>query len=169
MTRILTEKIAQQTDLLFRNMEIAMKTCDWECLICGAPTWRYIYHTLHSCDKWFCNPNVYTEPAIHVEHLDQVDIPCSKVLSEEELWSYFHFVKEKVEDYLAVLSDQQLSEHPEKCEYTVLELILGQYRHFMCHIGILNGMTIANTGRYPMVLGLDEWKANTLDGKLFDE
>ncbi len=49
-----------------------------------------------------------------------------------------------------------------------LELILGQFRHFMCHIGILNGITIANTNKYPVVAGLDEWKANKLDGKLFD-
>ena len=51
----------------------------------------------------------------------------------------------------------------------MLELILGQYRHFMCHIGILNGTTIAKIDKYPMVLGLDAWKENKLDGKLFDE
>ena len=165
----LIKVISQQTELIFYNMQISMKTCDRNYLICGVPAWRYVYHTLHSCDKWFVNPNEYTEPSIHVENLDKVDIPCDKVLSDDELWQYFYDVKNKVMAYLASLTDSQLYEKPKNCDFTVLELILGQYRHFMCHIGILNGTTIAKIDKYPMVLGLDAWKENKLDGKLFDE
>ena len=79
----LIKVISQQTELIFYNMQISMKTCDRNYLICGVPAWRYVYHTLHSCDKWFVNPNEYTEPSIHVENLDKVDIPCDKVLSDD--------------------------------------------------------------------------------------
>ncbi len=169
MKNDLVNVIYQQTELIFYNMAISMKTTDRDALICGVPAWRYIYHTLHSCDKWFINPSIFSEPAIHVEHLEQVDVPCNKVLTDEELWEYYDLVKKKVMTYLKSLCDEQLYEKPEKCEFTVLELILGQFRHFMCHIGINNGITIAKTNRYPNVLGLDAWKANKLDGTLYDE
>lgn len=166
MENELVKVILEQTELLFDNMQIAMKTCDRNYEICEVPAWRYFYHTLHSCDKWFINPARYDEPAIHVENLDKVDIVCEKVLTDEDLWHYFHEVKNKVFAYLSSLNDQQLYEKPEDCEFTVMELILGQYRHFMCHVGIFNGITIAKANKYPIVLGLDN---NKLDGKLYDE
>lgn len=165
----LTAMIYKQTELIFYNMEISMKTCDWNYKICGSPVWRYFYHTLHSCDKWFRNPMQFEEPQIQEENLDKVDLPCLRILREDELWIYFQEVKSKTLAYLERLSDEELYERPLKCTFTRMELILGQYRHFMCHIGIFNGITIANTGRYPMVAGLDEIKSQQLNGKLYDE
>lgn len=165
----LTAMICRQTELIFYNMEISMKTCDWNYQICGSPVWRYFYHTLHSCDKWFRNPSQYEEPLIHVENLDKVDLPCARILTEEEVWVYFEEVKSRTLAYIRNLSDEELYEKPYECAFTRMELILGQYRHFMCHIGIFNGITIANTGRYPMVAGLDQMVNNQLDGKLYDE
>lgn len=165
----LTAMICMQTELIFYNMEISMKTCDWNYQICGSPVWRYFYHTLHSCDKWLQNPSQYEEPQIHEENLDKVDLPCSRILTEEELWAYYEEVKGRALEYLGQLLDEELYEKPYKCAFTRMELILGQYRHFMCHIGIFNGITIANTGRYPMVAGLDQMVNNQLDGKLYDE
>lgn len=43
-------------DLIFHNLHIAMDTVDWNADVCGAPAWRYIYHTLHSSDKFFIIP-----------------------------------------------------------------------------------------------------------------
>lgn len=169
MMQKLIKIISQQTELIFYNMSISMKTCDRNFMICGVPAWRYIYHTLHSCDKWFCNPSDFTEPTIHVDSLDKVDISSDKVLTDDELWNYYYEVKDKITTYLSSLSDQQLYEKPVNCDFTVMELILGQYRHFMCHIGILNGITISKVNKYPVVLGLDEWKENKSDGKIFDE
>lgn len=167
--RKLTEMMYQQTELIFYNMEISMKTCDWNYQICGSPVWRYFYHTLHSCDKWFRNPAQFEEPQIHAENMDKVDLPCTRSLTEEELWVYFEEVKGRTLDYLTQLSDGALYEKPSGCAFTRMELVLGQYRHFMCHIGIFNGITIANTGRYPMVAGLDEMTNRQLNGKLYDE
>jgi len=55
------EMIARQTDSNFVNLIIALKTYDRNALVKGAPAWRFVYHTLHSADKWFFNPNHYTE------------------------------------------------------------------------------------------------------------
>ena len=45
------------TELMFHNLHIAMDTVDWNADVCGTTAWRYIYHTLHSADKFFINPN----------------------------------------------------------------------------------------------------------------
>lgn len=167
--RRLVEMIRQQTELIFYNMGISMKTCSRDSLICGVPSWRYFYHALHSCDKWFINPAKFAEPPIHIEDLEKVDLCTDAVMSDEDLWGYLEYVREKTVAYLTCMTDKELYENPEGCEFSRMELILGQFRHFMCHIGIQNGITIAATGRYPMVAGLDKWKNNELDGKLFDE
>lgn len=169
MERRIVDMITQQTELIFYNMEISMKTCDRNYLICEVPVWRYFYHTLHSCDKWFINPYDFEEPSIHTDDLDKVDLPCSSELSDELLWEYYYQVKEKINAYLVSICDEQLYEKPKNCDFTRMELILGQYRHFMCHIGIFNGITISNINKYPLVLGLDAWKSNEFDVKLFDE
>lgn len=163
--RILIETIKVQMERNFYNLEISMKTCDRNTDICGAPAWRYFYHTLHSCDRWFFNPYVYTEPELHVDNLDKVDLPCEKVLSDEELWAYFAQVKNKVYAYLDGLTDDALYTAPENCPYNRMQLMMGQMRHFMAHVGIFNGLTIAHTGRYPMCIGL----MGEMDGKLWDE
>lgn len=61
--------------------------------------------------------------------------------------------------------DVDLYEKPEACSYTRMQIILGQMRHFMAHVGIFNGITIAHTGRYPMCIGL----TGEMDGRLWDE
>ena len=146
-----------------------MKTCKRDALICGTPAWRYIYHTIHSCDKWFINPVKHNEPWLHGVNLDKVDEKCDKVLSDKELFEYFEYVKEKTLRYLGELNDDNLLERPENCEFTCFELILGQFRHFMCHIGILNGITIATEGKYPRVRGLSDWRVDASKGKLYEE
>ncbi|MDD3244455.1 MAG: hypothetical protein PHD32_12175 [Eubacteriales bacterium] len=168
-SRTLVKMIQEQTELIFCNMSISMKTCPWEGQICGTPVWRYFYHTLHSCDKWYRNPNAFAEPAIHAPALDKVDLPCDKTLTEKELWDYFDAVRGRTLAYLNELTDAELYEKPQGCPYTRLELVLGQFRHFMCHIGIFDGLTIAQTGKYPTVLGLEGWQEKLRDGKLYDE
>jgi hypothetical protein len=111
----------------------------------------------------------YEEPQIQDENLDKVDLPCSRILTEEELWTYFEDVKKGTLAYLELLSDEELYEKPFECAFTRMELVLGQYRHFMCHVGIFNGITISKTGRYPIVAGLDEIKNQQMNGKLYDE
>ena len=119
--------IKKQTITNFINMETAIKTYDRNAPVCGSPAWRYVYHAIHSADKWFFNPAKFTEPGF--------------------------------------LSDEELDEKPDGCEYTRLELILGQFRHISSHIGMINGQTIERTGKFPIFAGLDGKQTD----KLFDE
>lgn len=46
----------------FLNIKTSIQTYDREALCCGVPCWRWVYHALHSADKWFINPFDYEEP-----------------------------------------------------------------------------------------------------------
>lgn len=74
-----TVTLKRCTELMFDNLRIAMDTSDWDADICGAPAWRYIYHTLHSADKYLINPTQYDEPPFHAPKLDWPDTP-SKIV-----------------------------------------------------------------------------------------
>ncbi|OGO91766.1 MAG: hypothetical protein A2Y17_13495 [Clostridiales bacterium GWF2_38_85] len=159
------------TDLMFYNLKIAMDTVDWNANICDAPAWRYIYHTLHSADKWFINPStrlVEPEPPFHTPKLDWPDTPSDIILSRETLYAYYEQVRQKVLGYLNNLTDAQLSECPEGCTSSRIGLALSQFRHMYAHIGILNGVTIASTKRYPRVVNESTWRSGNLPD-LFDE
>lgn len=161
--------IAQQTEVLFHNLRTVLKTYDREAPLAGAPSWRYVYHTIHSCDKWFRNPARFQEPAFHVPGLDNPDAPCDVVLTDEQLTAYAEEVALRTRDYLESLEDSALAEKPEGCEFTRLELVLGQFRHFMCHVGMLNMLTISLTGRYPAVAGLTQQREGLREDKLYEE
>lgn len=157
--------IKKQTITNFINKETAIKTYDRNATVCGSPVWRYVYHAIHSADKWFFNPVKYTEPDFHEEGMDNPDNPCSKVIGDEQLLDYLHKVQHKTENYLDNLCDEELNDKPDGSEYTRLELILGQFRHISSHIGMINGKTIERTGRFPVFAGLD----GKNDDKLYDE
>ncbi len=53
------------------------------------------------------------------------------------------------------LEEKQLLEKPQGCEYTRFTLILAQFRHLHTHMGMLMGFLIADTGKWPRVLGLE--------------
>ena len=77
-----------------------------------------------------------------------------KVLSRELLIDYFESIQEKIMEYLGSLSDADLYEKPDGCAYNRLSLILGQFRHFHCHMGNINATTIYNTTQWPKVAGM---------------
>ena len=137
----------------FINMKIALQTYDRDALCCGAPCWRWAYHTIHSADKWFFNPFVYEEPDFHEPGMDNPFNPCTVVLTDAQLLAYLERVWKKTLDYLDTLTDAMLYEKPENCSYTRMELVLRQYRHFLFHIGMLNGQTAAATGTFPGWVG----------------
>jgi hypothetical protein len=164
----LTKSICASTALMFENMRIAMKTCDWQADICGAPVWRYLYHTIHSCDKFFVNPTRYDEPDFHVAGIDWPDHKLETVLTREQIEGYYFTVRDKILAYLDGLADEQLAEIPDGCVMSRVELILSQFRHMYAHIGIINGVTIAATGRYPRIVNESKWGSGEAVG-LFDE
>ncbi|MBO6303440.1 MAG: DinB family protein [Ruminiclostridium sp.] len=148
--RELCEMIKQQTDANFLNLITAIRTYDRNAPVCGAPAWRYVYHTIHSADKWFFNPYVYDEPDFHEPGMDNPNEPCKTVMTDEQLLEYLGRVREKTARYLDGLTDEMLGERPEGCDMSRLELVLMQFRHISTHIGMLNGLTAEKTGRLPV-------------------
>ena len=134
----------------FLNIRTSIKTYDRNALCYGAPCWRWVYHALHSADKWFINPFVYKEPDFHVEGMDDPEKPCEVVLSDEQLLDYLAMVEKKTLGYLDTLTDEMLYEKPEQCRYTRMELVLRQFRHISFHTGMLNGQIALATGQFPM-------------------
>ena len=137
----------------FMNMQIALETYDRDADCCGAPCWRWAYHAIHSADKWFINPFSYDEPPFHEAGMDNPFTPCTVVLTDAQLLEYLHRVEQKTLAYLDTLTDEMLYGQPENCPYTRMELVLRQYRHFLFHIGMLNGQTAAATGKFPGWVG----------------
>lgn len=159
--------IKQQADINFINLETAIKTYDRDAIVCGAPAWRYVYHTIHSADKWFFNPCVYDEPPFHTDGMDNPDNPCGIVLTDEQLLDYMHAVRRKTAVYLDGLTDDMLLEKPDGCKYTRFELVLLQFRHISMHTGMLNGLTIERTGKFPVYVGAEG--LDKLQKSLYDE
>jgi ribosomal-protein-alanine N-acetyltransferase len=164
------ETLKTSTDLMFHNLHIAMDTVDWNADICGAPAWRYIYHTLHSADKFFINPSSWVaedEPPFHLHMLDWPDTPTVTVLSKETLYAYFDKVRQKIISYINTFNDIQLNERPGG-KLTRLGLMLSQFRHMYAHIGILNGVTIVSTQQFTRVITEGVWRSGILPEGLYD-
>ncbi|MDR0616942.1 MAG: hypothetical protein LBG29_09055 [Synergistaceae bacterium] len=121
------------------------------------PIWKHVYHTLHSLDQWFINPNIYTEPDFHEHDLNNlfVAVSTNKNLSCEDMKHYFRNIKTKIEKYLESLSDNDLLQRPEKCSSDRLSLIIGQHRHLHCHIGTLIAISVIKNGVWPKIIGMD--------------
>ena len=87
--------IKEMTKPNFLNIKTSIQSYDRDALCCGAPCWRWVYHALHSADKWFINPFVYEEPQFHEEGMDDSEKPCSVILSDEELLDYLYSIEKK--------------------------------------------------------------------------
>lgn len=147
----LVNSIKKQTEVLFVNADIMLKTCDLDFVLCDMPVWKHVYHMLHSCDQWFINPFVYTEPDFHEPNLNSLDLPSETVLTRERLETYLDSIKGKILAYLASLTDESLYEIPPGCKLNRLGLILSQYRHFYAHLGNINGS--GDSANEPMAAG----------------
>ena len=129
----------------------------WDKTYCNMPMWKHVYHMLHSLDLWFINPRdrYFTEPAIHEKDLNNLDILPTKNLKRSEIDDYYDDIKSKITYYLDGLCDEDLLSYPPNCEYTKFTLILAQFRHLHCHLGMLMGFIIDDAGKWPKVLGLE--------------
>lgn len=155
MSKILVDEITEQTKIFFHNIETCLNTCNMDYVFSGMPIWKHVYHTLHSIDRWFINPEQYEEPPFHEPDLNSLYVKSEKVLTKTELLAYFETVRTKIMDYLCTMTDDKLCEKPDNCEYTRIALILGQYRHTYFHMGVINATTINETGKWPRVVGMD--------------
>ena len=139
-----------------KNIIDCVPDCLWNKEYCDMPLCKHIYHTLHSLDLWFINPRDknYLEPSIHSENLNNLDAVTSKTLSRNDIDNYFSQIRIKIDKYISKLTDEELLDFPENCEYTKFTLILAQFRHLHTHMGMIMGFIIDDTGLWPNVLGL---------------
>lgn len=167
--RQLVETIKASTEIMFHNFYVTLITCNMDYILCDMPIWKHCYHTLHSCDKWFINPMKYEEPDFHEEGLDSLDYIGDKSLSKEELLVYFARVKSKIFAYLDGLNDANLYENPEGYKHNRLECMIGQMRHFYCHLGNINATTIIETNKWPRVVGMSGLEQGLDKNNLYEE
>ena len=98
----------------------------------------------------------YREPSFHTEHLADLNVvpDAGECISRAQLEEYFLSVRKKIETYLESLTDQELDEKPEGCDMTRFRLILGQFRHWHRHMGIVYGFIIEDCRKWPYVLNM---------------
>ena len=145
-------QIKNQTEINFINIRDQIEVAELEAVFDGVNGSRYIFHNLHSMDRFFINPINYEYEGEKLfgisENLSVISTAregyvedTSIVISREKLLAYFEYVKSKIEKYFDLLTGDQLLQKPEGCEYTRLELILGQFRHQMWHVGLSSAIT----------------------------
>ena len=140
--------IKEQTDVLFINMDDQINGADLSCIIDHVSNSRFLFHMIHSMDKYFINPFDYDYSEVYriigiderysiiSESREGYISDESYVIPREKLIAYMNYVKDKINKYLSQLRDEELSEKPDNCPYTRLQMILAQYRHTMFHCGM---------------------------------
>lgn len=152
--RYLTKRALWETENLISCIpeELWMKRYD------AIPMWKYVYHMLYSMDRWFINPydSTYQNPDFHTEDLANLNvIPDKECIEKQQLVNYFLSIQSKIETYIEHLQDEELVEQPQGCDMSKFRLILGQYRHWHRHMGLIYGFLIEDTGKWPYVLNMN--------------
>lgn len=161
----LVHNIKMQTEAMFVNADIMLKTCNLDFILCDMPVWKHVCHMLHSCDQWFISPFEYDkEPDFHEPNLNSLEIPSENALSREILSAYLENVKDKIMSYLNTLTDERLYEIPKGCVSNRVGIILSQYRHFYAHLGNINATTIIETNQWPRVIGTSGKSGKSTEG-----
>ena len=155
MSKELVANIKKQTEVMFVNAGIMLKTCNLDFVLCDMPVWKHVYHMLHSCEQWFISP---------LEYEKEPDIPSEKALSRGLLSDYLETVRTKIICYLETMTDEKLYEIPKGCASNRLGLILSQYRHFYAHLGNINATTIMETNEWPRVVGTSGKSGKSTEG-----
>lgn len=151
--RFLTERALWETENLMKCIpdEIWTKRYD------GIPMWKFLYHTLYSMDRWYINPydETYQNPSFHTDTLADLNvIPKDECLDRGQLEDYFYQIRDKIRAYITGLSDDELTQKPENCDMSRFRLILGQFRHWHRHMGVIYGFIIEDDGKWPYVLNM---------------
>ena len=73
-----------------------------------------------------------------------------KSLTRIEIDNYFNLIEFIIKDYISKLTDEELLEYPDNCEYAKFTLILAQFRHLHTHMGMFMGFIIDDTGLWLM-------------------
>lgn len=151
--RYLTNRALWETENLIKCIPDEL----WSKRYDGIPMWKYLYHMLYSMDRWYINPcdPDYQDPEFHTDTLADLNvIPTDERLTRSQLESYFFKIREKIQDYIEQLSDDDLSMKPQNCDMSRFLLILGQFRHWHRHMGVIYGFIIEDAGKWPYVLNM---------------
>ncbi len=165
MSNLLTQIIFNQTKILFENIANQIMSADLSCMVDNVNNSRFLFHTIHSMDKYFINPYQYNYEVNELIDISEDYSVISQqregyraaegfVIPREKLQCYFDFVKAKIENYLAALTDEELTQCPPNCPYTRLDLILAQFRHAMFHAGMSEIVTFNTKGQWIAWAGL---------------
>lgn len=152
--RFLTDRALWETENLMKCIPDDL----WNKRYDGIPVWKYLYHTLYSMDRWYMNPcePAYRNPEFHTDTLADLNVTSKdEYLERNQLEDYFYRIQEKIQNYIEKLKDKDLISRPDNCELSRFCLILGQFRHWHRHMGIIYGFVIADTGKWPYVLNMD--------------
>ena len=151
--------IVRQTEKLFENVGALLSVVDSDVLSHERfrwPLWRQIYHMLHSIDKWFINPSRYQDHRSDGLEIAALNAPTQIVpLDRATLIDYYDHINEKVMSYVRDLKSADLIVKPDDCRFSRLELILGQFRHVMYHIGFISECLQEIGAPLPRYYGLD--------------
>lgn len=151
--RYLTNRALWETENLIKCIPNEL----WSKRYDEIPMWKYLYHMLYSMDRWFINPkdSSYRDPEFHADNLADLNVvPKDEFLSRNQLEDYFYGVRDKIQKYIESLKDEHLNENPENCDISRFCLILGQFRHWHRHMGVIYGFIIEDTGKWAYVLNM---------------
>lgn len=160
MSEFFSEIIREQTERALWEMEnliACIPDALWDKRYDEIPMWKYVYHTLYSLDRWYINPDDpnYQPPDFHQVALADLNVvPDSESVSKEQMHVYYESIQQKIRAYTQALTDEALEQRPESCDITRFHLILGQFRHWHRHMGLVYGFLIADTGKWPFVLNM---------------
>ena len=159
-------QIKAQQEINFLNIQAQIEAADLQTVFDGVNGSRYIFHNLHSMDRFFINPAEYVYEGESLfgipENLSVISQTrasfvedTSIIIPREKLMAYFEHVKNKINLYFETLTSEELLQKPQECEYTHLELILGQMRHQMWHVGLSTAITFKGKGIWNEFTGLN--------------
>ena len=151
--RFLTKRALWETE----NLITCIPDSLWDKRYDEIPMWKYLYHMLFSMDRWYINPADpdYMPPSFHTAGLNDLNVvPDSELLTRSMLTAYYERIRDKLLQYTDTLQDSVLTETPAGCDMSAFLLILGQFRHWHRHMGIIYGFLIADTGKWPYVLNM---------------
>lgn len=159
-------QIKNQQEINFKNIKDQILFADLNVVFDEVNNSRYIFHYLHSLDRFFINPIDYVyegEKFFGIpEDLSVIDPKragyekdTSIVIPRQQLLDYLEYVKNKINAYFENLNSDELLEKPEGCEYSRLELILGQFRHIMWHVGLSSAITFDSKKEWNEFTGLN--------------
>lgn len=152
--RFLTNRALWETENLIKCIPEEL----WNKQYDGIPMWKYLYHTLYSMDRWYVNPcdPTYQNPKFHTNTLADLNvIGQDEFLDRNLIENYFYQIQDKIQSYIAKLEDYDLSGKPKDCYMSRFRLILGQFRHWHRHMGIIYGFIVADVGKWPYVLNMN--------------